>query len=239
MSENKRHFQQQVVQAAAAYISPEDIVGCGSGATVDYFIQHLSGCNRDHHPAGIVAASLKTEHTVRQYLANVPLISLNDVDVLPLYIDSADEIDGNGFMIKGGGGASTREKIIATVAKTFVCMVDHQKYVVRLGKCAVAVEVIPMARSYVARYIMGTFGANVRYREHFVTDNHHIILDVTNLDLSNPLRREDEMNSIPGVVDCGLFAHRRATIILVAGPNGTRTYHPLQRPSLSGGEEAT
>jgi len=146
-------------------------------------------------------------------------LSLNDVDSLPVYVDGADEVNGHREMIKGGGGALTREKIVAAVARQFVCIVDGSKQVKRLGRFPLPVEVIPMARSHVARKLVA-LGGQPEYREGFVTDNGNIILDVHNLDILNPIEMEEKINNIVGVVTNGLFAKRPADVVLV-GENGS------------------
>lgn len=149
----------------------------------------------------------------------IPVIDLNSVQDLPIYVDGADEVNERGEMIKGGGGALTREKIVANVATQFICIVDESKVVKRLGEFPVAVEVIPMARSFVARQIV-KLGGDPEYREGFVTDNGNIILDVFNLSFSTPMALEDSLNVIPGVVENGVFAKRLADKVLVASASG-------------------
>ena len=154
---------------------------------------------------------------------NIPLLDLNAVDYLPVYIDSADEINTAKQMIKGGGGALTREKIIALVAKQFICMVDESKQVELLGEFPVAVEVLPIARSYVARQIV-QWGGDPVYREGFITDNGNVILDVFNLKLLEPKAMEEKLKSIAGVVESGIFAKRAADVVLVGTEEGVERY---------------
>ena len=161
--------------------------------------------------------------TERLKAHGIPVFDLNAVDNIPVYIDGADESDGGLNLIKGGGGALTREKIIAAVADTFVCIADESKKVPVLGKFPLPVEVIPMARSYVAREIV-KLGGDPVYREGFVTDNGNIILDIYNMQIAEPKTLETKLNAITGVVTNGLFAHRGADILLLAGESGVTTY---------------
>lgn len=151
----------------------------------------------------------------------IPVIDLNSVEDLSIYIDGADEVTEQGEMIKGGGGALTREKIVASVAEKFICIVDESKLVSRLGQFPVAVEVLPLARSMVARKIV-QLGGDPEYREGFVTDNGNIILDVFHLNLNEPREMEDRINLLTGVVENGIFAHRVADIILLAAQDGVK-----------------
>lgn len=170
-----------------------------------------------HKIEACVASSKATEALLRA--EGIPVIDLNSVQDLPIYVDGADEVNERGEMIKGGGGALTREKIVANVATQFICIVDESKVVKRLGEFPVAVEVIPMARSFVARQIV-KLGGDPEYREGFVTDNGNIILDVFNLNFSTPMALEDSLNVIPGVVENGVFAKRLADKVLVASASG-------------------
>jgi ribose 5-phosphate isomerase A len=201
--------------AAIDYITPGMIVGVGTGSTVDFFIAALATIKGKLD--GAVASSIATEKKLRAL--GIPLHDLNSLGELELYVDGADEINSYRQMIKGGGGASTREKIIAFNAKKFVCIVDESKRVDLLGKFPVAVEVLPMARSYVARQIVALGGDPV-YRQGFVTDNGNIILDVFNLKMLEPLAIEMALNNICGVVGNGVFAKRTADIALMGTPNG-------------------
>lgn len=205
----------KAAQAAIAYIEDDMVIGVGTGSTVNFFIKELALIK--HRIDACVASSKATEALLRA--AGIPLIDLNSVNDLPVYIDGADEINVRGEMIKGGGGALTREKIVANVARQFICIVDESKLVTRLGHFPIAVEVIPMARSLVARQIVKLDG-DPEYREGFVTDNGNIILDVFNLTFNSPSELEDSLNIIPGVVENGLFAHRIANKILVASTRG-------------------
>lgn len=205
----------RAAQAAMAYIEDDMVIGVGTGSTVNFFIKELAAIK--HRIDACVASSKATEALLRA--AGIPVIDLNSVSFLPVYIDGADEVNERGEMIKGGGGALTREKIVANVAQKFICIVDESKIVTHLGAFPVAVEVIPMARSLVARQLV-KLGGDPEYREGFVTDNGNIILDVFNLKINAPMILEDSINVIPGVVNNGLFAHRLADIILVASASG-------------------
>lgn len=196
-------------KAALDYIQDDMIIGVGTGSTVDHFIQALSSVKGKIE--GCVASSIATAEKLKAL--HIPVMDLNSVRELPIYIDGADEVTPLKQMIKGGGGALTREKIIATVAKKFICIADESKAVDLLGEFPVAIEVIPMARSYVARQLVALGGDPV-YREGFVTDNGNVILDVFNLKLLNPREWEDKLKAIVGVVESGIFAKRTADVVL-------------------------
>lgn len=208
-------LKQKAAQAALAYLNDAKIIGVGTGTTVNYFIAELAKIK--HQFDACVASSHATETRLRA--ANIPVIDLNVADQLPIYIDGADEVNVQCQMIKGGGGALTREKILAKVATQFISIVDESKLVSQLGAYPVAVEVIPMARSLVARELV-KLGGDPTYRQGFVTDNGNIILDVYNLDESAFMSLEDAINCIPGVVENGLFMHRPADVVLVASQKG-------------------
>jgi len=205
----------KAAQAALAYIEDDMVIGVGTGSTVNFFIRELAAIK--HRIDACVPSSKATETLLRA--AGIPVIDLNSVSELPLYIDGADEVNVQGEMIKGGGGALTREKIVANVARQFICIVDQAKVVTRLGQFPIAVEVIPMARSLVARQLV-KLGGDPEYRDGFITDNGNIILDVYNLTIDASKTLEDNINVIPGVVENGLFAHRLADRILVASADG-------------------
>lgn len=207
---NKEAGKQSAAQAALDFIQEDMIIGVGSGSTVAHFISALKSIKSKIE--GAVASSVATAEQLKAL--SIPLIDLNSVSELPLYVDGADEINSARQMIKGGGGALTREKIIATVAKKFICIADESKMVDMLGEFPVAVEVIPMARSYVAREIV-QLGGDPVYREGFVTDNGNVILDIYNLKLLNPNAIEEKLKSIIGVVESGIFAKRTADIVLL------------------------
>lgn len=206
-----------VAKAALAYVEDEMIIGVGTGSTVNYFIDELATIK--HRIDACVASSKATEDRLRA--AGLPIIDLNTTNDLAIYIDGADEVNERHEMIKGGGGALTREKIIATVARQFICIVDESKLVQHLGAFPLAIEVLPIARSYVAREIV-KIGGDPEYREGFVTDNGNIILDVSNLEMSLTVNLEEKLKLIPGVVETGLFAKRLADKILIAGESGVR-----------------
>ena len=205
---------------ALAYIGDNLIIGVGTGSTVNYFIDELAKIR--HRIDACVASSNATEARLRA--AGIPVIELNVANELIVYIDGADEVNARCEMIKGGGGALTREKIIASVAKQFICIVDEGKFVQHLGAFPVAVEVIPMARSYVARELV-KLGGDPVYRDGFITDNGNIIIDVYNMSLGClPKTLEDTINTIPGVVENGIFGSRLADKVIVAGKGGVRVY---------------
>lgn len=203
-----------VARAALAYVLEDKIVGVGTGSTARLFIDELSGMK--NRIAGAVASSEDTRKRLEGY--GITVFDLNDIAELPVYVDGADEIDSGMRMLKGGGGAMTREKIIAAVASKFVCIVDESKQVGVLGAFPLPVEVIPMARAYVARELAKLGGSPV-LREGFVTDNGNVILDVRGLRIIDPVELEMRINQIVGVVSNGLFAGRRADVCLL----GTRT----------------
>lgn len=208
-------LKQKVAKAALALVKEDMIVGVGTGSTVNYFIQELATIK--HQIDACVASSKATEILLRA--AGIPVIDLNVASEVSIYIDGADEVTVRGEMIKGGGGAHTREKIIATVAKKFICIVDESKVVGHLGAFPVAVEVLPLARSFVARQLV-KLGGDPEYRDGFITDNGNIILDVYNFTITTPIELENAINLIPGVVENGLFANRLADKVLVAKADG-------------------
>ena len=207
----------QAAKAALKYIEDDMVIGIGTGSTVNHFIHALASIK--HRIDGCVASSKATEALLRS--CHIPVLNLNAVDDLPLYIDGADEVNAQHEMIKGGGGALTQEKIIAAAAKKFICIVDESKVVNRLGLFPLAVEVIPMARSFVARELV-KLGGDPEYREGFISDNGNIILDVFNLEITTLMQLEDAINCIPGVVENGLFAKRRADVVLIGGVDEVR-----------------
>jgi ribose 5-phosphate isomerase A len=207
---DKNQMKQAAAIAAIEYVEPNSIIGVGTGSTVAYFIDALAKIK--HQIEGAIASSVDTEKKLRA--TGIPIVDLNSVFPLPLYVDSADEIDRHLQMIKGGGGALTREKIIASNSQKFICIADSSKKVDLLGEFPVPIEVIPMARSYVAREIVKLGGSPV-YRENFITDNGNMILDVWNLELLQPKIMEQLLNNIAGVVDNGIFAARPADLLLL------------------------
>jgi ribose 5-phosphate isomerase A len=210
--------KQLVAREAVKYVVEEAYLGVGSGTTANYFIDELAKSKM--RIRGAVASSVKTAQRLRGN--GIAVVELTAVDELPVYIDGADETTEHGAMIKGGGGALTREKIVAAVAKKFVCIVDQSKVVGVLGEFPLPVEVIPMARSHVAHELV-KLGGHPQLREHFVTDNGNIVLDVEDLSILNPADLEAKINNIAGVVTNGLFARRGADVILVGTDQGVKT----------------
>ena len=199
-----------VARAALEHIPDNAIVGVGTGSTVNYFIDAL-GVIKDRISAAVSSSDASTG---RLESLGIEVLDLNSVDRLDVYVDGADEITAHKHMIKGGGAALTREKIVAAVAKQFICIIDDTKQVPMLGEFPLPVEVIPMARSYVAREIV-KLGGDPVYRQGVVTDNGNVILDVHNLTILNPVELERQLNNIVGVVTNGLFAHRGADLVLI------------------------
>ncbi|QDY42932.1 ribose-5-phosphate isomerase RpiA [Candidatus Pantoea soli] len=204
--------------AALQYVQPGTLVGVGTGSTAAHFIDALATIK--HQIEGAVSSSEAS--TAKLISLGIPVFDLNNVDALSVYVDGADEINPQMQMIKGGGAALTREKIIAAVAKTFVCIADASKEVDILGRFPLPVEVIPMARSYVARELV-KLGGQPEYRQHVVTDNGNIILDVHNLRILDPVALETRINALPGVVTVGLFASRGADVALIGTAQGVKT----------------
>jgi ribose 5-phosphate isomerase A len=217
---NKEAGKQSAAQAALEFVKDDMVVGVGSGSTVDYFIEALRSMK--HRIEGAVASSVATANKLKALA--IPLIDLNSVTELPIYVDGADEINSAMQMIKGGGGALTREKIIATVAKKFICIADESKWVDVLGEFPISVEVLPMARSYVAREIV-QLGGDPVYREGFVTDNGNVILDIFNMKLLQPKAMEEKLKSMVGVVENGIFAKRTADVLLLGSDSQVKKYN--------------
>ncbi|WP_109128234.1 MULTISPECIES: ribose-5-phosphate isomerase RpiA [Aggregatibacter] len=215
---NQLEMKKIAAQAALQFVKPDMIVGVGSGSTVNCFIEAL-GTLKDQIK-GAVAASKNSEELLRQQ--GIEVFSTNDVSSLDIYVDGADEINPQKMMIKGGGAALTREKIVAALAKNFICIVDSSKQVDVLGSTfPLPIEVIPMARSQVARQLV-TLGGAPEYREGVVTDNGNIILDVHNFAIMNPVEMEKELNNIAGVVTNGVFALRAADTVIIGTPDGAK-----------------
>lgn len=211
-------FKELTAREALRFLADDNlIIGVGTGSTVNYFIAELARIK--HRIDACIASSKDTEARLRA--AGIPVIDLNSASDVPFYVDGADEVNERGEMIKGGGGALTREKIIASVAKSFICIVDESKYVKQLGAFPLAVEVLPMARSSASRQLV-RLGGNPEYREGFITDNGNIIIDVHNLEILSAVALEESIKLIPGVVDSGLFAKRVADTVLVGGPDGVK-----------------
>jgi ribose 5-phosphate isomerase A len=211
-------LKQQVAHAAMKYVTPDTIVGVGTGSTANFFIDALAGMKG--RIRGTVASSVKSAERLRGH--GIEVLDLNDVDDIPVYVDGADEINAAMHMIKGGGGALTREKIVAAVAKKFICIADASKLVPVLGAFALPVEVLPMARAYVTREL-AALGGTPRLREGFTTDNGNVILDVAGLTITDPVGLETQINQITGVVTVGLFARRPADVCLLGTPDGVKT----------------
>ena len=210
-------LKQLVAREALKHVVEDAIVGVGSGSTVNMFIDALAAIKA--RIEGAVAASAASTERLKQH--GIRVFELNSVDELPVYVDGADEVTEHLTMIKGGGGALTREKIIAAVARKFVCICDSSKLVPVLGKFPLPVEVIPMARSHVGRELR-KLGAYPELREGFMTDNGNLILDCRGLTITDPPRLEAELNNIAGVVTNGIFARRRADLLLLGAPGGVR-----------------
>lgn len=208
-------MKKKAAEAALEYVKAGSIIGVGTGSTVNHFIEALARIK--HKIDGAVSSSQSTSERLKSH--GIPVLDLNDVGELEVYIDGADESNRRLHLIKGGGGALTREKIIAAASRKFVCIADQSKLVDLLGKFPLPVEVIPMARSYVARQLVKRGGTPV-WRENFVTDNGNIILDVHNLQILEPTKMEQDLNNIPGVVTVGLFALRPADVLLLGGAEG-------------------
>ena len=206
----------QVAQAAVKYVE-SGIIGVGTGSTANFFIDELAKVKSKIE--GAVASSEATAERLRSH--GIEVFDLNNIDGMDIYVDGADEITEHMHMLKGGGGALTREKIVAANAKTFVCICDESKYVPVLGKFPLPVEVLPMARSYVARELV-KLGGQPKLRD-FTTDNGNIILDVHGLNILDPIDMEARINQIVGVVTNGLFAARPANILLLATNDGVKT----------------
>jgi ribose 5-phosphate isomerase A len=208
-------LKRAVARAAIRYVPDNAVIGVGTGSTADCFIDELG--KMADRVAGAVPSSERSATRLARH--GIRLIDLNDVESLPVYIDGADEIDSGFAMIKGGGGALTREKIVAAVSGIFVCIADHTKAVDVLGLFPLPVEVIPLARAYVMRRIEA-LGGTPRLREGFTTDNGNVIIDVHGLTISEPAALEQTLNNITGVVTNGLFAVRGADVLLLGTPDG-------------------
>ncbi|MCF7752498.1 ribose-5-phosphate isomerase RpiA [Bacillus subtilis subsp. subtilis] len=209
MSEAKR----LAAEKALEYVEDGMIVGVGTGSTVAYFIDGLARIQ--HRIKGTVSSSEQSTAQLRAH--GIEVMELNHTGNLSLYVDGADECDGNKCLIKGGGAALTREKIIAEASERFVCIIDPSKQVPVLGRFPLPVEVIPMARSLIARRIMDMTGGQPAWREGVVTDNGNVILDIHHLQITDPVTLERELNQLPGVVSVGLFARRPADVVIVGG----------------------
>ncbi|AAO09972.2 ribose-5-phosphate isomerase RpiA [Vibrio vulnificus] len=203
--------------AALKYVEKGSIVGVGTGSTVNHFIDALGTMSEEIK--GAVSSSVAS--TEKLEALGIKIFDCNEVASLDIYVDGADEINADREMIKGGGAALTREKIVAAIADKFICIVDGTKAVDVLGTFPLPVEVIPMARSYVARQLV-KLGGDPCYREGVITDNGNVILDVYGMKITNPKQLEDQINGIPGVVTVGLFAHRGADVVITGTPEGAK-----------------
>ncbi len=220
MSQND--LKLSVAKTALAYVPKGEIIGVGTGSTANFFIDELAKMKNDIK--GAIASSEATASRLRSH--NINVLELNEITSIPVYIDGADEINDVGMMIKGGGGALTREKIVASAADIFICIADESKSVKTLGTFPLPIEVIPMAYQLVSRKLAILGGqAKLRMKENlpFKTDNGNFILDVHNLQITDPISLENEINNYPGVVTVGLFAKRKADICLLGTKNGVKT----------------
>ena len=214
-------MKRKAAEAAMAYVVEDEIVGVGTGSTVNHFIDCLAEIKGKIK--GAVSSSEASTQLMKE--RGIAVMDLNSVDYIPVYIDGADESNHNLSLIKGGGGALTREKIIAGASEKFVCIADESKLVDVLGEFPLPVEVIPMARSYIGRKLAALGGRPV-WRENFITDNGNLILDVHDLKIMEPIKMENEINSWAGVVTCGLFANRGADVLILGTPDGAKTVMP-------------
>ncbi|PHS73177.1 MAG: ribose 5-phosphate isomerase A [Cycloclasticus sp.] len=214
----QEHLKRQAAEASIEYIQHYKILGVGTGSTVNHFIDLLEPI-KDQFEGAVSSSEASTEKLLA---IGIPILDLNSVGMLDVYVDGADEINSNLELIKGGGGALTREKIIAASSKVFICIADQSKLVSCLGKFPLPVEVIPMAQHYVTEKLT-KLGGRPAYREGFITDNGNIILDIHELEINEPLKIEHSINNITGVVTVGLFAERSADVVLLASPEGTKT----------------
>ena len=213
----------EVAKAALKYVVPDSIIGEGTGSTANFFIDELA--TNKQRVKGVVASSVATANRLEDY--GITVLDLNDVEEISIYIDGADESDKQLNLIKGGGGALTREKIVAAVSSQFVCIADESKLVSILGAFPLPVEVIPMSTNNVKRQIVKMTGGSAILRDGFTTDNGNLILDIHNLKINDPKRLENQLNNIVGVVTNGLFAGRGADILLLGTANGVQTITPL------------
>ncbi|HEU0188580.1 MAG TPA: ribose-5-phosphate isomerase RpiA [Gallionella sp.] len=211
-------LKRAVAKAAIAYVPSNSIVGVGTGSTANYFIDELARIK--HEIRGAVASSEASATRLKEH--GIEVLSLNEAGSLPVYVDGADEITRHLHMIKGGGGALTREKIVAAASKKFICVCDSSKLVDVLGQFPLPIEVIPMARSYVARQLVA-LGGQPRLREGFTTDNGNVILDVLGMKIMDPVELESTLDHISGVVTNGLFARRAADVLLLGTAEGVKT----------------
>ena len=217
--DQQQRLKQQVAEAALSHVRSDSVLGVGTGSTVNCFIEALAASGMR------LEAAVSSSETSTRLLEShgFEVRDLNLAGTLDLYIDGADEFDAHRRLIKGGGGALTREKIISAASRKFVCIVDESKKVGVLGKFPMPVEVIPMARSFVARQLV-VMGGQPELRQDFITDNGNVILDVHNMDLIDPVTVEKQLNNLPGVVTCGLWALRPAEVVLMATSSGIEEF---------------
>ena len=211
MSAAKISVAKKAVKYIESKISRETVLGIGTGSTVNFFIEELS--NLKHHFKGAVSSSNASSELLNN--KGIEVFSLNDVNEVEFYIDGADEVTPENFLIKGGGGAHTREKIVAAASNEFICIVDKTKLVNKLGAFPLPLEVIPESRSMVSRKIIAMGGRPV-YRNNFLTDQKNHILDIHEIDISDPVKLEEILNNIPGVVDNGIFANNKPEMVLIS-----------------------
>ena len=211
MSAAKISVAKKAVNYIESKISKETVLGIGTGSTVNFFIEELG--NLKHHFKGVVSSSNASSEILNN--KGIEVFSLNDVNEVEFYIDGADEVTPENFLIKGGGGAHTREKIVAAASNEFICIIDKTKLVSKLGAFPLPLEVIPESRSMVARKIIAMGGRPV-YRNNFLTDQKNHILDIHDIDISDPEKLEKILNNIPGVVDNGIFAYNKPEIVLIS-----------------------
>ena len=215
---NQDEKKARVAEAALEYIGTNSVIGVGTGSTVNFFISALVDFKEQIQAA--VSSSVASEKLLRE--VGIPVVDMNEIDTIPLYVDGADEANHELHLIKGGGGALTREKIVAAASEVFVCITDDSKLVNTLGKFPLPVEVIPMACNHVANALSELGGRPVQ-RKDFITDNGNVILDVHDLEISNPVELESQINHLTGVVCNGIFARRAADILLIADENEVKT----------------
>jgi ribose 5-phosphate isomerase A len=223
MTYSQEQLKQQAAEAAIEYVKDFNVIGVGTGSTVNYFIEALAKLK------GQIDATVSSSKATTELLKKhgLPVVDLTQVNRLPIYVDGADEALHYGQLIKGAGGALTQEKIVASCADKFVCIIDESKLVKKLGHCPVPVEVIPSARSLAGRELAKLGGEPV-YREHYLTDNGNIILDVERMYIDHPSELEEKINHIPGVVCNGIFAINPADLLLVATQSGVKKYPSIE-----------
>lgn len=218
---NADDLKRQAAEAAIEFLPDSGIIGVGTGSTVNHFIDAFAAV-KGRFEGAVSSSEASTE---RMKKLGIPVLDLNAAGGLDVYVDGADESNSHLHLIKGGGGALTREKIVAAASKKFVCIADESKLVDVLGKFPLPVEVIPMARSYVGRELVALGGTPV-WRENFVTDNGNLILDVHNLEIMQPMKLETQINQLAGVVTVGIFAHRPADVLILGSESGPRVIEP-------------